>query len=136
MARIPQRPAQDPRALKGVLRSFGFAWQGLAYAWRSQRNFRIEVYLAALALVLALALGVALVPVLLLVLVVLTLELMNTALEAVVDLSSPTDHPLAKAAKDTSAAAVLVASLIALVVGAGLFLPAIAEKLRSYGKIP
>ena len=136
MARIPERPAQDPRALKGVLRSFGFAWQGLAYAWRSQRNFRIEVYLAALALALAWVLDVDPVPVLLLILVVLTLELMNTALEAVVDLTNPGPHPLAKAAKDTSAAAVLVASLIALAVGAGLFLPAIAEKLRTYGKIP
>lgn len=136
MARIPKRPAQDPRALKGVLRSFGFAWQGLAYAWRSQRNFRIEVFLALAALALALALAVDPVPVLLLAALVLTLELLNTALEAVVDLARPEEHPLAKAAKDTSAAAVLVASLIALVVGAWLFLPAIARKLLAYGKIP
>ncbi len=136
MARIPKRPAQDPRALKGLLRSFGFAWQGLAYAWRSQRNFRIEVYLALLALSLAALLGVDPVPVLLLTALVLTLELLNTALEAVVDLASPEEHPLAKAAKDTSAAAVLVASLIALAAGAWLFLPAIARKLLAYGKIP
>jgi diacylglycerol kinase (ATP) len=136
MARIPRGPAQDPRALKGVLRSFGYAWQGLVYAWRSQRNFRIEVYLAALALGLGLLLGVDPVPVLLLVLAVLTLELLNTALEAVVDLTSPEPHPLAKAAKDTSAAAVLVASVIALVAGAWLFVPPILGKLLAYGKIP
>jgi len=136
MARIPQRPAQDPRALKGVLRSLVFAWQGLAYAWRSQRNFRIEVVLAALALAAASWLGVDPVPILLLIGLVLTLELLNTALEAVVDLASPAEHPLAKAAKDTSAAAVLVASLVALAVGAVLFLPPIVGKLLAYGKIP
>lgn len=136
MARIPQRPAKDPRALKGVLRSFLFAWQGLVYAWHSQRNFRIEVALAALALLGTWWLEVDPVPILLLVGLVLTLELLNTALEAVVDLASPADHPLAKAAKDTSAAAVLMSSLVALAVGFALFLPAIARKLHVYGKIP
>ena len=136
MARIPRRPAQDPDALKGVWRSFGYAWEGLRYAWRSQRNFRIEAYLALLALAAALGLGVDPVPVLLLILVVLTLELLNTALEAAIDLTSPDPHPLAKAAKDTSAAAVLVASVLAAAVGAWLFAPPLLEKLRAYGKIP
>ena len=48
---------------------------------------------------------------------VLSAELLNTAIEAVVDLVSPADHPLAKRAKDVSAAAVLAASLAALAAG-------------------
>ena len=49
---------------------------------------------------------------------VMTAELLNTALEALVDLASPGDHPLAKQAKDVSAGAVLAASLCAVAVGA------------------
>ncbi len=136
MARFSERSAPDTGTVKGILRSFGYAWQGLRYAWRSQRNFRIEVLLALIALTLALVLGVDPVTVLLLILVVLTLELMNTALEAVVDIASPDHHPLAKAAKDTAAAAVLMASILSAMIGMLIFLPAIAEKLRIYGKIP
>lgn len=72
---------------------------------------------------LALWLGVDLAPVLVLAALVLSLELLNTALEALTDLASPVYHPLAKQAKDTAAAAVLVASLLALLLGLYLFLP-------------
>jgi len=94
-----------------------------------QRNFRVEVCLAALALGLALWLGVSLVPVLLLTVLVLSLELLNTALEALTDLASPVYHPLAKRAKDTAAGAVLLASLTAFLLGLYLFLPPLLARL-------
>jgi len=112
-----------------VQASFSYALSGLRFAWRSQRNFRLEVYIAALALVLALWLQVNLVEVLLLIALVLGLELGNTALEAVVDLASPGFHPLAKAAKDVAAAGVLVVSLIAVLIGIILFLPRLVRVL-------
>ncbi len=115
--------------MKGVVRSFAYAWEGVRYAWQVQRNFRIEVYLGLLALLLALWLGVALTPVLLLLGLVLSLELLNTALEALTDLASPVYHPLAKRAKDTAAAAVLLASLVAFLVGLYLFLPPLLARL-------
>lgn len=68
-------------------------------------------------------------PVLLLAALVLSLELVNTALEALTDLASPVYHPLAKQAKDTAAAAVLLASLLALLVGLRLFLPPLFRHL-------
>ncbi|GGM94820.1 diacylglycerol kinase [Thermus composti] len=111
------------------MRSFGYAFEGLAYAWRVQRNFRIEVLLGLLAVGLALWLGVDPLPVLLLAGLVLSLELLNTALEALTDLITPVYHPLAKRAKDTAAAAVLLASLVALGVGAWLFLPPLLARL-------
>ncbi|WP_243027340.1 diacylglycerol kinase [Thermus albus] len=123
MGRVPPRSREDPQPLKGVWRSFGYAWEGLVYAWRVQRNFRLEVYLALLALGLTLWLGVNPVPVLLISALVLSLELLNTALEALADLVSPVFHPLVKRAKDTAAAAVLLASFLALLLGLYLFLP-------------
>jgi undecaprenol kinase len=104
----------------GVIASFGYAFEGLAAAWRTQPNFRIHLVLAAVLVtggvvvriapigwaVLALAIGL-----------VVAAELFNTALEAAVDLASPQEHPLAKLAKDIAAAGVLVASLAAGVAG-------------------
>ncbi|AEB11868.1 diacylglycerol kinase [Marinithermus hydrothermalis] len=129
MARVPPRPGTHPDPVKGVAESFRYAGEGLRYAWKNQRNFRIEVTLAFAALGGAVWLEVPLIPVLMLILVVLTLELVNTALEAVVDLVQPTYHPVAKAAKDTAAAAVLVASAISAVVGLILFVPPILARL-------
>ncbi|GHF78092.1 MULTISPECIES: diacylglycerol kinase [Deinococcus] len=110
-------------------RSAGFAWAGLAFAFRTQANFRIELVCAALAGLAALWLNVPGAPVLLACALVLALELMNTAVEAVVDLVSPDVHPLAKVAKDASAAAVLLACLGALLVAGVTLLPALLARL-------
>lgn len=58
---------------------------------------------------------------------VLVTELMNTALEAVVDLASPEFHPLAKIAKDVAAGAVLVTAVSAVIIGSIIFCPKIAK---------
>lgn len=106
-------------------RSAGFAWAGVAHTYRTQPNFRIEVWAGAAALALALGLRVPLAPVALACALVLGLELVNTALEALTDLASPEVHPLAKVAKDAAAGAVVMASLGALAVGLSLFGPAL-----------
>ena len=111
------------------LRSFVYAWAGIAYAWRTQRNFRVEVVIGALALGLGLLLKINLSSILVMIALVLTLEMINTALEALVDLSSPTYHPLAKIAKDVAAGAVLMASCISVLVGMALFLEPILRLL-------
>jgi len=98
-------------------RAFYFAWQGLRYAWRSEKNFRLEVFIGLGALTLGAYLDVDLAPIVLCCVLVLTLELFNTAIETTTDLLSPDYHPLAKIAKDTAAAAVLIASLGAALVG-------------------
>lgn len=104
-------------------RSAGFAWAGLAHAYRSQPNFRIELWTGGAAVTLALLLRASLAPILLACALVLSLELINTALEAVVDLASPQRHPLARVAKDAAAGAVLIASAGALLVGAAVLGP-------------
>jgi diacylglycerol kinase (ATP) len=110
-------------------RSAGFAWAGIRQVYHSQANFRIEVWAGVLALTLTVLLRAPLPPIMLCCALVLSLELINTAVEAVVDLVSPQFHPLAKVAKDAAAAAVLVASIGALLVGAVLLGPALWQLL-------
>lgn len=112
------------------LTSARFAALGIRHGWVSQRNFRIECVLGAAAVLTALGLRAPLAPVLLACALVLALELMNTALEAVVDLVSPEQHPLARAAKDAAAGAVLLACVFAVLVGAVVLLPPL---LRAVG---
>jgi diacylglycerol kinase (ATP) len=113
-------PPRDPprHAPRRVwTKNFLYAMNGIAYAWRAERNFRLEVVLGVGAVLLTLVLRADLVPVLLCCALVLSLELVNTALEAIVDLVSPTYHPLARIAKDTAAGAVLIAGALSAVVG-------------------
>ncbi|HTW83398.1 MAG TPA: diacylglycerol kinase family protein [Candidatus Sulfotelmatobacter sp.] len=100
--------------------AFGYALEGLAAAWRGQRNVRIHAGIVAVVVVGGVVIRLPLLGwavVALAVGLVLGAELLNTALEAVVDLVSPQDHPLAKLAKDCAAAAVLVAALAAAAAG-------------------
>ncbi len=110
----------------GVLEAFRYAAAGMVEAFRSQRNVRIHVVVGTLAMELGVLYGLgtrawmALVTVATL---VLAMEMVNTALEAAVDLAHPDWHPLAKAAKDVVAGGVLVAALGALAVGCIIFGP-------------
>lgn len=109
-----------------LLRSFGYAFEGVAYILRTQLNARIEIAIAIGAVVLAAWLGISAVEWAVLVLtivVVLALEWMNTTLELAVSLASPEAHPSAKAAKDVAAACVLLGAAASILVGLILFAP-------------
>ncbi|MBW4482968.1 MAG: diacylglycerol kinase family protein [Tildeniella torsiva UHER 1998/13D] len=122
------------RVATNLLVSFKYAWQGVAYAFRTQRNFRIHVVVGSFAVGLAIALSLAPVELAVIILtcgIVLTMELINTALESVVDLTvEQTYHELAKIAKDCAAAAVLISALISLSVAACLLLPPLWQILQ------
>lgn len=109
-----------PPRRHSIIQSFNYAFEGVIYALRSERNMRIHFALAAGVLVLAFAYGVTkteLIALLIAIAFVLITELVNTAIEAALDLSTPSFDPAAKAAKDMAAAAVLVAAVTAVVVG-------------------
>lgn len=110
-----------------LLVSFRYAWEGVKYAFLSQRNFRIHTLMTVIALGLGVCFHVTGVEMALIALtcaLVLVLELLNTAIESVVDLTvKQTYHELAKVAKDCAAGAVLIASLASLVVAAFILLP-------------
>lgn len=110
----------------GLLASFRYAVDGIWWTLRTQRNMRIHVVLGAAATALAVAVGLTASEFAILALtitVVLTLEMLNTVVEAAVDLASPSYHPLARIAKDVAAGAVLIAAIGAVATGAALFLP-------------
>jgi len=114
-----------------LLRSFGYAFSGIAYLLRSQRNARIHAAITLVVVglgiwlrltgpqwaVLVLAMGL-----------VWTAETVNTALENLVDLASPQVDPAAKSIKDLAAAAVLMAALAAAAVGVMVLGPALARR--------
>ena len=109
-----------------LLRSFGFALEGVSYLIRTQRSAQIELAIGAAVVILAASLRVSSLEWAILVLaigLVLALETLNTAIELAVTLASPERHPLAKAAKDVSAGMVLIAAIAAAVVGAVILWP-------------
>ncbi len=121
---MSDRTSQHP--LRRILRSFGHAVEGIVYAARTQPNLRVHLLVAVAVLVATLFTHLRrseTIAVVVLVALVIAMELMNTAIESVVDLLTATHHPLAKSAKDAAAAAVFVVALAAVVVGALLFLP-------------
>ncbi|BAU14135.1 diacylglycerol kinase [Leptolyngbya sp. NIES-3755] len=107
--------------------SFRYAWMGVSYAFVTQRNFRIHVCLGSIAIGLGLLLKASVVELAVIGLtigLVLAMELLNTAIESVVDLTvKQTYHELAKIAKDCAAAAVLVAAIAAVLVAGCILLP-------------
>ena len=124
--------AHPPR-LRRTLRSFGYAFEGLATLLRTQPNFVVHVALASLAVLVGLILRLSPTEMAIVVLtigLVLVVESFNTALETLCDLVSPGVHPLIKRAKDISAAAVLLSAVAAVVVAALLFLPRLASMLK------
>jgi diacylglycerol kinase len=107
-------------------RSFAYAFAGIGYCLRTQRNFRIHLLAAGAVVVVGALLGLAAVEWAILALtvtMVLAAEMVNTVIEATVDLASPGYHPLAKVAKDVAAGAVLVTALGAVVIGVCIFAP-------------
>jgi len=113
-------------------RSFSHAFSGLAYVFRTQKN----TWIHALATVLATAAGFWLqisrtewAVLAMTIAAVWTAECFNTAIEAVVDLASPQLHPLAKIAKDSAAASVLVTAIGSVMVGILLFGPPLWERI-------
>jgi diacylglycerol kinase (ATP) len=114
-----------------LLVSFRYAWAGVGYAFSSQRNFRIHTLITIFAISLGLFLritGMEMAIVTLTCALVMVLELINTALESVVDLTvGQSYHELAKIAKDCAAGAVLIAAIAALLVAAFIFLPHLGQ---------
>lgn len=112
--------------LKQRTRGFAYALAGLALAWREETNFRIEVVCAVLVLALSVFLELSSLEftvIILTITIVLTAEALNTALEELCDKFQPTQNPHIKKIKDLAAAAVLVASVGAIVVGLLVFIP-------------
>ena len=111
------------RGLRRLINALGYSRDGIAAAWRNEAAFRQEILLAAIALPLAFYLGKTGVERALMicsVVLILIVEILNSAVEAVVDKASPEKSELAKRAKDMGSAAVLLSLVNAAAVWACL----------------
>jgi diacylglycerol kinase (ATP) len=119
-----ERPHYVPISESKLGRSFFHAFEGILYATRTQPNMRVHFVIGALVLLATLVLRLDrfyVVAAIILVALVLSLELLNTAVEAIVDLLTVAHHPLAKTAKDAAAGAVLIAAIASALGGYLIF---------------
>jgi len=135
MSRILKRSNKRSswKIAKDLPTSFVYAAKGLGYAFSTQRNFRIHLGFALIALAFGFLLGLNKSDLAIMALTassVLVVELLNTAIESVVDLAiGKRFHPLAQIAKDCSAGAVLVASISSVLIAVLLLFPPLLKQL-------
>ena len=128
MNMISRDERKKQRGLKKFFNSFTYPIKGLKYAYRNEQNLAFDVGMALLVIIFSFIFKLDAsewAVVMITIGLVLSMELVNTAIEAVVDLVTEEYHPLAKVAKDTSAAAVFVIAIAAAIVGLIIFLPKI-----------
>jgi diacylglycerol kinase len=116
-----------------TIASFQYAFSGIKTAYKNEPNLRIHTFFAVSAVIVSLIVKISAVEWLLLtftIFYVITLELLNTVLESIVNLVSPDIKPYARIAKDVSAACVLLAAFMSVIVGLAIFLPKILNILR------
>jgi diacylglycerol kinase (ATP) len=114
-----------------ILDSFNFAFEGIIHVLRTQRNLRIHFAVAVGVLILALIVDVTkmeLISLLISVTFVLIAEMLNTAVEAAIDIATTSFDPMAKLAKDIAAGAVLIAAINAIAVGYIVFSGKVADR--------
>lgn len=117
------------------VRSVTHAWNGIRHVLQTQRNMKIHAVAAVIVLLAAWWLEIPRGDWMLVVFaigLVLSLETVNTAIEAVVDLVTPERHPLARIAKDASAGAVLLAAITSVVIGLCVFGPPLMAKWEAW----
>ena len=118
---LPQK-----RGLAKFIAGFGFAFSGLWHAISTQINMKVHISIAIIAIALGIFLHISAVEFAIIFLAiagVLITEMFNTVIELCVDLASPAYHPLAKAAKDVAAGAVLLSAIMSIIIALFIFGP-------------
>ena len=121
--------------LSSRIRSFGYAFRGWWHVLRTQQNAWIHAIISTAVIIMALWLRLPardLAVLLVTIAMVWAAEFFNTAIEAVVDLASPVQHPLAAVGKDVGAAAVLIAALAAIGVGLLILGPPLWQRVQAW----
>lgn len=125
MAQI-SREKLKKKGIMRFLRTFKFSYDGLKYAYKNEQSMLTHLFLSIITVIVGLILGITLYEWLIITIsltVVLAFELVNTAIEAAVDLITLEINPLAKIAKDCGSAATGITSVIALVIILVIFIP-------------
>lgn len=122
------RNKQKRRGFKRFFNSFKYSIDGLRYAYKAEQSLMIHAMAVIVVIIAGYFLNITVTEWLvcfILIGIVLATELINTSIEAVIDLACPEIHPLAKIAKDTASAAVFVFSTVAFISAIVIFLPKI-----------
>ena len=112
--------------MKKRLLSFGYAFRGIREVFGSEANMKIHIAITFLVIISGVIFSISLIEwmfCLLCIGLVVGAEMINTAIENVVDLASPDQHPLAGKAKDIAAGAVLICAIISVIIGLLIFVP-------------
>lgn len=128
MNMISRDERKNEKGIKKFINSFKYPISGLRYAYKNEQNLEVDIGIAVLVVILGFLFKISVSEWAILTItvgLVISFELINTALEAVVDLITDKYHPLAKVAKDTSAAAVLILAIVSIIEGLIIFLPKI-----------
>lgn len=113
-----------------LYKSFGYAFQGIFNTIRTERNIKIHCAAAILVTIFGIWLQISKTEWMICFILfglILALELVNTAVEATVDLFTEERKPLAKKAKDAAAGAVLIVAIFAAVIGILIFIPKLLD---------
>ncbi len=130
MNMISRDERKKEKGIKKFLNSFTYPVKGLKYAYRNEQNLAVDVGVALLVIIAGFLFRISVIEWAIIILtigLVISLELVNTAIEAIVDLVTQDYHPLAKVAKDTAAAAVFVCAVASVIVGIVIFLPKVID---------
>lgn len=113
---------------ESMVKSFYYAFSGIILGFKQERNMQVHFFIMIFVIIFGVLLKISLTEwmiCLILFGLVISLEYVNTAIESTVDCATTKYHPKAKIAKDTSAAAVLIAAIISVIVGLMIFIPKI-----------
>ncbi len=129
---MKSRKKETEQFIRGRRNSFQYAFAGIKYVLKTQKN--AWLHLAATVIVVAVSLWLRIeriewMAILLVIGLVWMAEFMNTALEVIVDLASPEKHPLAKVGKDVGAASVLIAAILAVIIGLNVLWQPLLDKM-------
>jgi diacylglycerol kinase len=133
----PGLPGMEHDTLVGraaFFKSFVYAWNGLIYAIRTQRNARVHALIGCVAIAMGIWLQISPVEfamVFVAITGVFIAEMFNTVAEACVDLITDQYHPLARIAKDVAAGAVLFNAMLSVVIGLFVYLPHLEQRYGS-----
>ncbi len=123
---------KNKKSFKRFLYSFKYCYEGLRYAFYHEQNIIVMLVMGIIALILGLVFNITYTErliVILLIIIIMALEMVNTAIEATVDLVGQHNEK-AKVAKDCASGAVGLASILGLIIGLMIYLPRIIEFVR------
>ncbi len=130
---MKSRRKETEQFIRGRRNSFRYAFAGFLFVLKTQKIAWLHLAATAIVIFFSFWLGIGRiewVAILLVIGLVWMAEFMNTALEVIVDLASPEKHPLAKVGKDVGAASVLIAAILAVIIGVIVLWQPLIEKLR------